>query len=164
MPCRGSRNKTDAPIGAELKEAMTEPGGWQMGMYAFGECLPYAENRVTLNNDKKDQWGRPVIAIDCEFKENEKAMHEDMAITGKEMLEAAGFKNIEVNGSISFPGNANHEMGIARMGNDPKTSVLNKFNQMHEVPNVFITDGSCMASSSCLNPSLNLYGAHRTGL
>ena len=150
----GPAGNGDAIIGAALKEAMSEPGPWQMGLYAFGECLPYADNRITLDNNKKDQWGRPIIAIDCEFKENEKAMHEDMAKTGKEMLEAAGFKDISVSGNISFPGNANHEMGIARMGNDPKTSVLNKYNQMHEVPNVFITDGSCMTSGSCLNPSL----------
>jgi len=81
-------------------------------------------------------------------------MHRDIAVTGKEILEAAGFKNVAVRGSLSFPGNANHEMGIARMGRDAKTSVLNKWNQMHEVPNVFITDGSCMASGSCVNPSL----------
>jgi choline dehydrogenase-like flavoprotein len=95
-----------------------------------------------------------MIAIECEFKDNEKAMHEDIKITGIEMLEAAGFKDAKVNGSISFPGNANHEMGIARMGLDPKTSVLNKYNQMHEVSNVFVTDGSCMTSASCVNPSL----------
>ncbi len=149
-----SSQQHDLPIGAELKEALTEAGEWQMGLYAFGETLPYPDNRVTLNNSKKDRWGRPVIVVDCEFKENEKAMHEDTAATGKEILEAAGFKNIKVNGSISFPGNANHEMGVARMGSDPKTSVLNKFNQMHEVPNVFISDGSCMTSGSCVNPSL----------
>ena len=149
-----SQGISDVTIGAALKETMAEPGPWHMGLYAFGECLPYSDNRITLDGDKKDQWGRPIIKIDCEFKENEKAMHYDSAITGKEMLEAAGFKNVTVRGSISYPGNANHEMGIARMGKDPKTSVLNKFNQMHEVPNVFITDGSFMTSSSCLNPSL----------
>ncbi len=149
-----SSQQNDVPIGAELKEALTEAGEWQMGLYAFGETLPYPDNRVTLNNSKKDKWGRPVIVVDCEFKENEKAMHEDTAATGKEIMEAAGFKNVKVNGSISFPGNANHEMGVARMGSDPGTSVLNKFNQMHEVPNVFISDGSCMTSGSCLNPSL----------
>jgi choline dehydrogenase-like flavoprotein len=149
-----TRQPSDIPIGAELKEALTEAGPWQMSLYAFGECLPYPENRITLNQDKKDQWGRPLIAIDCEFKENERAMHEDVKATGVEILEAAGFKNADVRGSISFPGNANHEMGIARMGRDPKTSVLNVYNQMHEVPNVFITDGSCMTSSACLNPSL----------
>jgi choline dehydrogenase-like flavoprotein len=142
------------PIGASLKEALSEPGPWQMSLYAFGECLPYTDNRITLNRNKKDQWGRPLIAVDCEFKENEKAMHADIAVAGKEILESAGFSHVKVMGSISFPGNANHEMGIARMGHDPKTSVLNKFNQMHEVPNVFITDGSCMASGSCVNPSL----------
>ena len=148
------RRQGDATVGAALKEVMTEPGPWRMNLYAFGECLPYADNRVTLDHSKKDNWGRPVITVDCEFKENEKAMHEDIKITAKEMMEAAGFKNISVSGSISFPGNANHEMGIARMGHDPKTSVLNKWNQLHEVPNVFITDGSCMTSGACLNPSL----------
>jgi choline dehydrogenase-like flavoprotein len=149
-----TRQQSEELIGAAFKDAMTEPGPWQMNLYAFGECLPYADNLVTLDKDKKDQWGRPVIAVDCEFKENERAMHEDIKIAGKEMLEAAGFKDVAVRGEISYPGNANHEMGIARMGNDPKTSVLNKYNQMHEVPNVFITDGSCMTSGACLNPSL----------
>ncbi len=144
----------DPGIGVNLKETMSEPGEWRMGMYGFGECLPYPDNRITLNHDKKDKWGRPLINISCDFRENEKAMHEDMGETAKEMLEAAGFKEITVSNTISFPGNANHEMGIARMGRDPKTSVLNSFNQMHEVPNVFITDGSCMVSGSCLNPSL----------
>ena len=144
----------EASIGVELKEALTEPGPWQMNLYAFGECLPYAENRITLNTDKKDQWGRPLLAVSCEFKENEKAMHADIARTGKEILEAAGFSNVEARGTLSFPGNANHEMGVARMGRDPKTSVLNAINQMHEVKNVFISDGSCMTSGSCVNPSL----------
>jgi len=148
------RNAHDASIGAELKESLTEPGNWHIGIYAFGECLPYNDNRVTLNHDKKDQWGRPTIAIDCAFRDNEHAMHKDIAETGTQMLEAAGYKDVKVNGSMSFPGNANHEMGIARMGKDPKSSVLNAFNQMHEVPNVFITDGSCMTSVSCVNPSL----------
>ena len=144
----------DAPIGEELKEVLTEPGGWKMNMWSFGECLPYAENRVTLNVTKQDQWGRPLIAVDCEFKENEKTMHKDMVAAGKELMETAGFKNITVDDHMSFPGNANHEMGVARMGKEAKSSVLNKFNQMHEVPNVFISDGSCMVSSSCVNPSL----------
>ncbi len=148
-----SRNQVDG-IGADLKETMTEPGNWQMGLYSFGECLPYADNRITLNHSKKDKWGRPLISIDCAFKENERAMNQDMANTAGEILEAAGFKEINISNNMSFPGNANHEMGIARMGNDPKTSVLNRFNQMHEVPNVFITDGSCMTSGACVNPSL----------
>ena len=148
------RRAGEAKLGEALKEALSVPGSWQVGLYAFGECLPYSDNRITLNKDKKDQWGRPLLAIDCEFRDNEKAMHEDMKVTGAELLDKAGYRNIRVSASISFPGNANHEMGIARMGHDPKTSVLNKYNQMHEVPNVFITDGSCMTSGSCVNPSL----------
>jgi choline dehydrogenase-like flavoprotein len=123
-------------------------------LYGFGECLPYPDNRITLNRDKKDPWGRPTITVDCAFRENEKAMHADMVATGQELLTEAGFKNVRSNSSISFPGNANHEMGTARMGRDPKTSVLNKWNQVHEVPNVFVTDGSCMTSGSCVNPSI----------
>jgi choline dehydrogenase-like flavoprotein len=141
-------------IGTTLKESMTEPGPWQMGLYAFGECLPYADNRITLNRGKKDKWDRPLITINCEFRENEKTMNADMAESAAEILEGAGFTGINIRNTMSFPGNANHEMGIARMGKDPKTSVLNSNNQMHEVPNVFITDGSCMTSGSCVNPSL----------
>lgn len=148
------RRAGEAKLGEALKESLSVPGSWQVGLYAFGECLPYSDNRITLNKDKKDQWGRPLLAIDCEFRDNEKAMHEDMKVTGAELLDKAGYRNIRVSASISFPGNANHEMGIARMGHDPKTSVLNKYNQMHEVPNVFISDGSCMTSGSCVNPSL----------
>ncbi|MGE5108438.1 MAG: GMC oxidoreductase, partial [Sphingobacteriales bacterium] len=148
------RQQNNAEIGASLKEALSEPGAWQMNLYAFGECLPYEDNRVTLNHDKKDKWGRPIITVNCEFKENEKAMHEEMGSNANEILETAGFSGITITSKISFPGNANHEMGIARMGRDPKTSVLNNFNQMHEVPNVFITDGSCMTSGACVNPSL----------
>ena len=150
----GRGRRTDAAIGEELKLASTEPGQWRLNLGPYGECLPYEDNRVTLDHDKKDKWGRPQIVVDCEFKENERAMHEDMKVTASEMMEAVGFKNIKVTGSMSFPGNANHEMGTARMGHDPKTSVLNKWNQMHECPNVFITDGSCMTSSSYQNPSL----------
>ena len=149
---RGSGNAEG--IGTSLKEAMSEPGGWQITMYGFGECLPYEDNQITLHKDKKDKWGRPLIVADCGFKDNEKAMHDDMGITAKEMLETAGYTNIIINNEMSFPGNANHEMGTARMGKDSKTSVLNAFNQMHDVPNVFITDGSCMVSGSCVNPSL----------
>jgi len=148
------RGIDNGEIGEALKESMTEPGAWKMSLYSFGECLPYEENRVTLNHDKKDKWGRPIIAVDCEFKENEKKMNADMSGPAKEILETAGFKNIHITNNMSFPGNANHEMGIARMGRDSKTSVLNSFNQMHEVKNVFITDGSCMVSSACQNPSL----------
>lgn len=149
------RNRERAEgIGADFKETITEAGKWSMGFTAFGECLPYPENRITLNKEVKDKWGRPTLTIDCSFKDNEKAMQKDYEATVAEMLEKAGGKNITFGGSMSYPGNANHEMGTARMGNDPKTSVLNKWNQVHDVKNVIITDGSCMASTSCVNPSL----------
>lgn len=141
-------------IGTELKEAMAIPGTWSMGFTGFGECLPYKDNRITLDRKNTDQWGRPMIQVDCEFKENEKAMQKDIAASMGEMLEASGFKDIRLEARMSFPGNANHEMGTARMGRDARTSVLNSYNQMHEVPNVFITDGSFMTSSACVNPSL----------
>jgi choline dehydrogenase-like flavoprotein len=145
--------KTDL-IGSDLKTAMAEPGSWNIGFTGFGECLPYSDNRVTLNKDKKDKWGRNSVTVDCEFKENEKAMQKDMAVAIGEMLEAADFKDIRIDARMSFPGNGNHEMGTVRMGKDPKTSVLNGFNQMHEVKNVFVTDGSFMTSGGNVNPSL----------
>jgi choline dehydrogenase-like flavoprotein len=149
----GRLNQVPA-LGLDLKEALEEPGPWSMGFTGFGECLPYGENRVTLNQDKKDHWGRNTLKVDAEFKENEKSMQLDMVHSISEMLESTGFTNIRIEGKMSFPGNSNHEMGTARMGKDPKTSVLNEFNQMHEIENVFITDGSCMASTGSVNPSL----------
>jgi len=137
-----------------LKESATQVGIWRMGLGAFGECLPYAENRVTLNTDIKDKWGRNTLSVDCQFRDNEKAMWKDSIESAKQMLEAAGAKDIQHDGEMSFPGNANHEMGTARMGKDEKTSVLNKWNQLHAMKNVFVTDGACMTSSSCVNPSL----------
>ena len=148
------RGNSGTGIGAEFKDALTEAGQWKIRVYGYGECLPYQDNRITLNKDKKDPWGLPMITIDCTFRDNEKAMHDDMVKTGKEILTTLGYKDIKDTSEISAPGNANHEMGTVRMGKDPKTSVLNSFNQMHEVPNVFVTDGSCMASSGCQNPSI----------
>ena len=144
----------DVPIGSALKAAATEPGPWTISFKGYGETLPHPDNRVTLNTDKKDKWGRNTLTVDAEFRENEKAMNKDMIAAMREMMEAAGCQDIDAGAGMSFPGNANHEMGTARMGNDPKTSVLNSYNQMHEVPNVFITDGSFMASSGSANPSL----------
>lgn len=141
-------------IGVELKNAQTEPGNWSFGVGAWGEHLPYYENKVTLNKTKKDKYGLPTLDIDCSFKENELAMRKDMADSAKEMLEAAGIKNVHTYDSMPPPGHCIHEMGTARMGRDPKTSVLNGFNQVHAAPNVFVTDGSCMASSACQNPSI----------
>ncbi len=152
----GSRNRTGYAdgVGVELKEQLTEPGKWSFGIGSWGEHLPYSENKVTLNHDKKDKWGLPTLDIDCEFKENEKAMRKDMMNSAAEMLEKAGLKNIGTYDSAPAPGFCIHEMGTARMGKDPKTSVLNGNNQMHEVSNVFISDGACMASSACQNPSV----------
>lgn len=150
---RGRGNGSNG-IGVELKESMSEAGKWRINLYAYGECLPYADNRITLNTSKQDVYGRPQLSIDCSFRENELAMHKDMRATGVEILSSVGYKNVRDNSAIAAPGNANHEMGTARMGKDPKTSVLNGFNQMHAVKNVFITDGSCMSSISCVNPSI----------
>lgn len=141
-------------IGADFKETISYPGTWSIGFTGFGECLPYAENRVTLNKDQKDHWGRNTLSVDAGFKENEKAMHADILASVREMLEGVGYKKVDIEEGMSFPGNSNHEMGTARMGHDPNHSVLNSFNQMHEVKNVFVTDGSFMVSSACVNPSL----------
>jgi len=149
-----SRNVAEFNIGAELKEALTEPGQWTMGMGGFGEILPYPENKVTLDKTKKDKWGLNVLAIDCELKENEMKMRKDMFTDAIEMLEAAGVKNVKGREGDGTPGRGIHEMGTARMGNDSKTSVLNKWNQVWDAQNVFVTDGACMTSASCVNPSL----------
>jgi choline dehydrogenase-like flavoprotein len=141
-------------IGPELKEAAKSPGHWRISLDGFAECLPYADNRITLNTDLKDKWGRNTITLDVEYKENERTMHKAITQAAAEMLETVGYRDVRLNENMSFPGNTNHEMGSACMGKDPKTSVLNAFNQMHEAKNVFITDGSFMNSSGCVNPSL----------
>jgi choline dehydrogenase-like flavoprotein len=149
-----AREIAELNIGGEYKDALSEPGQWTMGMTAFGEMLPYHENKITLDKDKKDKWGMPVLAIDCEIKDNEKKMRVDMANDAKEMLEAAGVKNVSTYDNDYYPGMGIHEMGTARMGKDPKTSVLNEWNQVWDAQNVFVTDGACMTSASCVNPSL----------
>lgn len=141
-------------FGKDFKAQLTTPGEWTIWMAGWGECLPYYENRIALDDLKKDKWGQPLIKIDFAFKENENNMMSDIQNTSAEMLENAGFKGVEVFNYRKHGGSTVHEMGTARMGHDPKTSVLNKFNQMHAAKNVFITDGSCMTSSSCQNPSL----------
>lgn len=141
-------------IGADFKEASTEPGPWRMGMTGFGECLPYFDNQVSLDHSQKDPWGQPVLKFNCDYRENEMAMRKDMASDAAEMLEAGGLKNVQTYDAGARPGRAIHEMGTARMGLDPKTSVLNKWNQVHSVKNVFVTDGAFMTSSACQNPSL----------
>ncbi|HWJ24923.1 MAG TPA: GMC oxidoreductase, partial [Flavisolibacter sp.] len=141
-------------IGSEYKDALSEPGPWTIGMTGFGEILPYHENKITLDHQKKDKWGLPVLAMDAELKDNEKAMRKDMAEEAKAMLEAAGVQKIETWDQGHAMGHGIHEMGTARMGRDPKTSVLNSHNQVWDCQNVYVTDGSCMTSSSCVNPSL----------
>ncbi len=153
---RGNWNRdiAEASIGAAFKDALTEPGGWKMGMMGFGEILPYAENKVTLDKTKKDKWGLNVLAFDSELKENEIKMRKDMMNDAVEMLEAAGVKNVKPYEGNGIIGRGIHEMGTARMGKDPKTSVLNKNNQVWDALNVFVTDGSFMTSAACVNPSL----------
>jgi choline dehydrogenase-like flavoprotein len=123
-------------------------------MGAFGETLPYHDNKVTIDKTKKDKWGLPVVAIDAELKANELKMRIDMEKDGKEMLEAIGAKDVQTASTNPFLGRGIHEMGTARMGRDPKTSVLNQWNQVWDAKNVFVTDGSCMTSAACQNPSL----------
>ena len=143
-------------IGADLKKAAETPGAWNIGLGGFGEVLPDHSNQVTINKDKKDKYGLPTLLFDTEFKENEYKMRKDMAADAAEMLEAAGVKNVASYDRESQHGLGLgiHEMGTARMGKDPKTSVLNKNNQVHACKNVFITDGSFMTSAACVNPSL----------
>lgn len=142
-------------IGASLKEAMSVPeNDWNINFLGFGEMLPDHSNKITLDKTVKDKWGLPVLSFDVEMKENEKKMRVDMMNDAKEMLEASGVKNVQTYDWGYNVGMGIHEMGTARMGRDPKTSVLNGNNQVWDAPNVFVTDGACMTSASCVNPSL----------
>jgi choline dehydrogenase-like flavoprotein len=148
------RFNNSALMGVELKKAFAEPGPWNIGMTAFGEILPYHENYAKIDRSKKDKHGLPVLSINAVVRENEIRMQEDMRNDAAEMLEAAGFRNVTVHSDSYNVGNSIHEMGTARMGADPKKSVLNKYNQVHACKNVYVTDGSFMVSSACQNPSL----------
>ena len=141
-------------LGAELKEKATTPGPWTIGMGGFGEILPYHENRVTLDHTRKDKHGLPLLAFDAGLKENELRMRKDMANDAAEMLAAAGYRDVRAHDNPTGVGLGIHEMGAARMGRDPKTSVLNGANQVHACKNVYVTDGACMTSAACQNPSL----------
>ncbi len=142
-------------IGGSLKEALSMPSDhWGMGIMGFGEMLPYHENKISLDKNVKDKWGLPVLNMDVEIKENEKKMRQDMMNDAKEMLEAAGLEDVQTYDYGYEVGMGIHEMGTARMGRDPKTSVLNGDNQVWDCKNVFVTDGACMTSASCVNPSL----------
>jgi choline dehydrogenase-like flavoprotein len=149
-----SRAVAELGVGGAFKDAMAQPGEWRIGGTAFGEMLPNHDNKVTIDNDKKDKWGLPVLKIDCAYGENERLMRKDMTADMAEMLTAAGAKDVSTYENECFPGMGIHEMGTARMGRDPKTSVLNKWNQVWDCTNVFVTDGSAMASAACQNPSL----------
>ena len=141
-------------VGGDFKDAMSSPGPWRMGATAFGEMLPSHANRISIDETKTDRWGLPVLAIDCATGENERLMRRDMMNDMAEMLESTGVREVRVFDNGYFPGMGIHEMGTARMGRDPKSSVLNAHNQVWDAPNVFVTDGSCMTSSACQNPSL----------
>jgi choline dehydrogenase-like flavoprotein len=149
-----NRPLEESLMGTELKEALTEPGSWSMNIGGFGETLPYHENKLTLDKTKKDKWGLNILAMDIEYKDNEVKMRKDMVGDAVEMLEAVGVKNVKPRIGDGTLGRGIHEMGTARMGKDPKTSVLNKYNQVWDAMNVFVTDGSFMVSSACHNPSL----------
>ncbi|GAB3113949.1 GMC family oxidoreductase [Aestuariicella hydrocarbonica] len=144
----------DAGYGAELKQKLQSPGAWKMVLMGFGEMLPRYENAVSLDKQQTDRWGMPLLKVNTSWGDNEHQMTEDMITSAVEMLSASGLDNIVPIKTGNTPGTGIHEMGTARMGRDPKTSVLNAHNQMHDVPNVFVTDGSAMASGGCQNPSL----------
>jgi choline dehydrogenase-like flavoprotein len=141
-------------VGASFKDSLKTPGKWTMRLMGFGETLPHRDNRFTFSKDKKDKWGIPLVVFDAKLRDNELAMRKQMRSDAGEMLERAGFKDIITFDENGILGIAIHEMGTARMGLDPKTSVLNKHNQVHAVKNVFVTDGACMTSSNCVNPSI----------
>jgi choline dehydrogenase-like flavoprotein len=149
-----TRSLSAPGFGADFKNSLRKPGPWRMGMGGFGECLPAHGNFVEIDKERVDAWGIPTLKISCEWGENERAMSRDIALQAAEMLAAAGAREISVSQSITPPGRGIHEMGTARMGRDPKTSVLNANNQAHDVRNLFVSDGACMTSSSCVNPSL----------
>jgi choline dehydrogenase-like flavoprotein len=151
---RSGWNRPAPGFGAERKAALAQPGPWAIRLGGFGETLPYANNRAVLNHAVKDQHGLPTLTLDVSIRENERAMRKDMQASAAEMLEAAGFRNVRGYDVGYSPGLGIHEMGAARMGRDPKTSVLNAHNQVHECRNVYVTDGSAMVSASCVNPSL----------
>lgn len=149
-----SRAVAELGVGGAFKDRMAQPGDWSIGATAFGEMLPDHGNKVSLDDTKKDKWGLPVLKIDCGMGENERLMRKDMTADMAEMLEASGVKDVHTFENEYFPGMGIHEMGTARMGRDPKTSVLNQWNQVWDAPNVFVTDGAAMVSAACVNPSL----------
>jgi len=151
---RGGNPANIESFGADYKDSILKPGPWEFFITGFAECLPYHDNQVTLNGGVLDKWGQPTLSIDAEYKANEKALNKQIQEDAVEMLQKVGLRDILGFDKEHPPGYGVHEMGTARMGRDPKTSVLNDFNQVHAAKNVFVTDGACMTSSSCVNPSL----------
>ena len=153
---RGSwtRGIGSADFGADFKNEITRPGEWNLYMEGYGETLPYHDNRMWLSPDNVDSWDMPIIQLSMTYRDNERAMAQQMMDDAVEMMQAAKLENVSGFNNPVTPGSVIHEMGTARMGRDPKTSVLNAYNQVHSVPNVFVTDGSCMVSSPTQNPSL----------
>jgi choline dehydrogenase-like flavoprotein len=149
-----NRGASQPGFGAEFKNALREPGPWTFSFYGFGECLPREENRVMLDPVRTDRWGIPALRVECRWSDNELTMLQDMAVTAAEMLDSAGVRDIDTFVEDNAPGLAIHEMGTARMGRDPASSVLNGNNQVWDAPNVFVTDGACMTSAGCQNPSI----------
>jgi choline dehydrogenase-like flavoprotein len=143
-------------IGDQLRENLLHPelGNWRISSWMMGECVPVEKNHVRLHHDLKDKYGIPQIILSCEWSDNDDKMVTDYVEQSRQMFEKAGFVNIKVDDTKSPPGSDIHEMGGIRMGHDPKTSLLNKWNQMHLCKNVFVTDGACMTSTSCQNPTL----------
>lgn len=150
----GGRGSGDVGHGADFKKSLQKPGDWQFEIMGFGEMLPRFDNHVRLDRSKLDQWSMPLLHVSCCHSDNEKAMQRDMMNSAAEMLEISGLTDIEPYMRDRPPGHCIHEMGTARMGNDPNEAVLNKFNQCHDVANLFVTDGAAMVSSACQNPSL----------
>jgi choline dehydrogenase-like flavoprotein len=141
-------------FGSDFKHQLLQPGPWYLWLGGWAETLPYYDNKITLDPERKDRWGQPLVRVHFTYRENEAAMRKDVRDSAAEMLSRTGFTRIEPHDYMQPPGSAVHEMGTCRMGNDARTSVLNGFNQMHDVKNIFITDGSCMTSAACQNPSL----------
>ncbi|MEG3088903.1 GMC family oxidoreductase [Sphingomonas sp. PB4P5] len=152
----GAYRNPAAPVGfgASMKQGMRQYAPWKFSMGAFGECLPYADNRISLHQSKADRFGVPLVRFDVRFRDNELRMMTDARTQGEAMLQAAGLTNVKSTESEHVPGDAIHEMGGARMGRDPRTSVLNEWSQAHTAANLYVTDGAQMASIACVNPSL----------
>ena len=148
------RGITEVGFGPDFKKSLSKPGPWHFSFYGFGECLPSHDNYAEVDKAKLDAWGIPTLKIHSAWGANELALRKDMAVSAAEMLSAVGAKDIRSFQGDAPPGLAIHEMGAARMGRNPKTSVLNSFNQAHDVKNLFVTDGAAMVSSGCVNPSL----------